>query len=110
MALDKKGKFGSYPTGVGTLKVTIEHDNNDKPFDIRTHVGKPGSDSFGDCDAIARLANLCLQAKVPMEKIYKQLLGIGGDNPIPHGKTMVRSVPDALGKALRELYPPEEKK
>ena len=103
-------KVGSIPTAYGNMRVYVQEDDKGHPVEITAHVGKSGSDVYADMDGVSRIASLALGAKVPIDKIYGQLLGIGGDKPIPHGKGMIKSDPDALGQVLRELYPPEEKK
>ena len=109
--IKRKIQGASVPTAYGNMRVYVEEDEKGQPVDIRANVGKEGTDHYADASAITRIASLAVRSgKASISEVYRQLIGIGGDNAIPHGKTMIKSIPDALGKALRELYPPEEKK
>jgi len=89
-------------TPMGNLFVTLnKHDG--KPFELFAQIGKAGSDIVAFTEAIARLVSLALRCGISIEEIINQLEGIGGGRPVGFGPNRILSVPDAIGKALREL-------
>lgn len=53
-------------------------------------------------EAVARLVSLALRSGVDPAEVAGQLVGIGGSRSVGFGPGKVRSVPDAIGKALFE--------
>lgn len=90
-------------TGYGNLYVTInEHEG--KPIEIFTVIGKSGNEITAFTESLGRLVSLLLQSNVPIGQIIKQLEDIGGERPQAHEDTINKSIPDALGKILKEHY------
>lgn len=89
-------------TPLGNLFVTLNK-LDDKPFELFAQIGKAGSDVVAFTEAIARLVSLALRCGVSVEEIINQLEGIGGARSVGFGPNRILSVPDAVGKALREL-------
>ena len=89
-------------TPLGNLFVTLNK-TEEKPFEVFAQIGKAGSDVVAFTEALARLISLALRCGVQVEDIISQLEGIGGGRPVGFGPNRVLSVPDAIGKALKEL-------
>ncbi|MGB9781082.1 adenosylcobalamin-dependent ribonucleoside-diphosphate reductase [Caldanaerobacter sp.] len=98
-----KGITKRIETPLGRAYVTINFIDN-KPFEVFVNIGRAGSDVAAFTEAIARLISLALRGGVAVEDIIEQLIGIGGATTIGFGENRVLSVPDAIGKALRNGY------
>ena len=97
------GKTHRIKTGLGWLYITInEHD--DKPIELFAVMGKSGGDITAQAEAIGRLVSLALRHDIPMDKISKQLIDIAGSEQIVDKDTLIKSVPDAIGRLLHSLY------
>ena len=51
-------------TGHGNMYVTISFDEDDKPFEIFTALGKAGGCDSANLEAVSRLASLALRAGI----------------------------------------------
>lgn len=93
-------------TPVGTAFVTINTGPNNEPLELFINVGKAGSDVTAMAEAVGRLASLVLRmqsnvsSKEKAKQIFNQLIGIGGSKSLGFGEKKVRSLPDAVAKAL----------
>ncbi|MBI2405487.1 vitamin B12-dependent ribonucleotide reductase [Candidatus Microgenomates bacterium] len=93
-------------TPVGSAFITVNEDENGQPLEVFLNVGKAGSDVTGMAEALGRLISTSLRfrgnlsARERVEAIARQLSGIGGSRSIGYGPDRVRSVPDAIAKAL----------
>ena len=96
--------FADTPTGKSY--VTINHNENNEPFEVFITNGKSGSDVMAMADALGRMISLVLRLNSPiparerMRKIVSQLSGIGGARSVGFGENRVRSLPDAIAKVL----------
>ena len=91
-------------TGEGTCFININ--GQDKPVEVFIRVGKAGSDINAYSEALGRIISIALQQNVAPEDIAKQLIGILGAKPIFHSigtYKKILSVPDAVGKVLKEF-------
>jgi ribonucleotide reductase alpha subunit len=92
----------------GKVNVTINSDEQG-PFEVFVNVGKAGSDIAALSEALGRLISLNLQILSPLspmdraQEISKQLRSIGGSRSVGFGVQQVRSLPDAVARAL-ELH------
>ena len=86
-------------TGHGNMYVTINFDEEGKPFELFTALGKAGSSDSAQLEAISRLVSMALRAGVDPDAIVDQIRGIT-DNPVWDSGVLVRSAPDALALAL----------
>jgi ribonucleoside-diphosphate reductase alpha chain len=92
----------------GKVNVTINSDEQG-PFEVFVNVGKAGSDIAALSEALGRLISLNLQILSPLSpvdrvrEISNQLRGIGGSRSVGFGVQQVRSLPDAVARAL-ELH------
>ena len=90
-------------TGMGNLYVTVT-ELNGKPFEIFATIGKSGRSTTAKTEAIGRLVSLALRSGVEVEKIVKQLEGIGGEYPIFQKDGLVLSIPDAISRVFKNRY------
>ncbi|MBU8932880.1 MAG: vitamin B12-dependent ribonucleotide reductase [candidate division Zixibacteria bacterium] len=90
-------------TGFGNLYVTINL-RDGIPFEVFAHIGKSGYTTMADTEAICRLISLALRSRVPVEKVIRQLRGIGGSNPTFSGGSKVFSIPDAIAQILHRHF------
>jgi ribonucleoside-diphosphate reductase alpha chain len=103
-----QGSTYKVKTPVGTGYVTINHDGNGEMFEVFLTISRAGSDIYADADAIGRLISLALRipTSVPkqqvVETIVDQLSGIGGSSSVGFGANRVRSLADAVAKAINE--------
>ncbi|GHO89864.1 adenosylcobalamin-dependent ribonucleoside-diphosphate reductase [Dictyobacter formicarum] len=92
----------------GKINITINSDEQG-PFEVFVNVGKAGSDIAALSEALGRLISLNLQLLSPLsqtdraQEITNQLRGIGGSRSVGFGAQQVRSLPDAVARAL-ELH------
>lgn len=86
-------------TGQGNLFVTINYDENNRPFEVFGALGKAGSTDSAQLEAISRLASMALRAGVDPNQVVDHLKGIT-DEPVWDSGTLVRSAPDALALVL----------
>lgn len=104
------GATVSKATPAGTAHVTMNDDEEGRPFEVFVDIGKGGSDIKAMAEALGRLTSLVLRVSSPLtprERIYEivnQLSGIGGPRSLGFGRSRVRSLPDALAQALEEQY------
>ncbi|OGK15075.1 hypothetical protein A2862_01985 [Candidatus Roizmanbacteria bacterium RIFCSPHIGHO2_01_FULL_38_41] len=98
-------------TPVGTAYITINAGEDDDPLEVFINgVGKAGSDLFAMAEGLGRMISLILRIHsnlTPKEKIRKvvdELAEIGGSSVQGFGKHRVRSLPDAVAKALSMKY------
>src|SRR5579875_360966 len=89
----------------GKVNITINSDENG-PFEVFVNVGKAGSDIAALAEALGRLISLNLRILSPLSQtdrikvIAEQLRGIGGSRSVGFGMQQVRSLPDAVARAL----------
>ncbi len=91
----------------GKINVTINSDDHG-PLEIFVNVGKAGSDIAALAEALGRLISLNLRVLSPLsqidraKEIAEQLRGIGGSRSVGFGPQQVRSMPDAVARALEQ--------
>ena len=89
----------------GKINVTINSDEHG-PLELFVNVGKAGSDIAALAEALGRLISLNLRILSPLSQtdrareIADQLRGIGGSRSVGFGMQQVRSMPDAVARAL----------
>jgi ribonucleoside-diphosphate reductase alpha chain len=93
-------------TPMGQAYITINTNGGNQPHEMFINVGKAGSDVTAMAEAMGRLVSLILRIQSPispMERIHKvaaELIGIGGARSLGFGENRVRSLPDAVAKAI----------
>jgi ribonucleoside-diphosphate reductase alpha chain len=85
---------------LGDVYVTVNEDEEHRPFEVFATLGKAGSVAMADVEAIGRLISLALRFGIPVMEVYQQLRGISSDRAIGFGENKVLSVPDAVAQAL----------
>ena len=86
-------------TGHGNMYVTINFDENSKPFEVFGNLGKAGGCDSAQLEAISRLVSLALRSGIDPSAVLEQLRGITCCPAWDEG-TLVRSGPDAVALAL----------
>jgi ribonucleotide reductase alpha subunit len=92
----------------GTVNITMNSDIEGL-FEVFVNVGKAGSDVSALAEALGRLISRFLQIDSPLTQdqrvaeVARQLSGIGGSSSIGFGPNRVRSLPDAVARAM-DLY------
>ncbi|MGH7307401.1 MAG: adenosylcobalamin-dependent ribonucleoside-diphosphate reductase [Candidatus Rokuibacteriota bacterium] len=111
-----KGETWEIQSPLGEVYVTLNVTTEDEPFEIFVRVGKSGTDIEAFAEALGRLmSNFLRYNRLPdrrtrLAKIVKQLSGIGGSGHVGFGANRIRSVPDAIARAISEFLAPEEAK
>jgi ribonucleoside-diphosphate reductase alpha chain len=89
----------------GKVNVTLNSDD-DGLLEVFVNIGKAGSDVAALAEALGRLISLHLRIDSPIsqnqraEEISRQLRAIGGSTSIGFGAGRVRSLPDAVARAI----------
>ena len=86
-------------TGHGNMYVTINYDDEGKPFEVFGTLGKSGGCDSAQLEAISRLVSLALRSGVDPQNVIEQLRGITCCPAWDEG-ILVRSSPDAVALAL----------
>jgi ribonucleoside-diphosphate reductase alpha chain len=92
----------------GKINITINSDEQG-PLEVFVNVGKAGTDIAALAEALGRLISLNLRLLSPLsqtdraQEIADQLRSIGGSRSVGFGMQQVRSLPDAVARAL-ELH------
>ncbi len=86
-------------TGHGNLFITINFDDQGKPFEVFTTLGKAGGCDSAQLEAISRLVSIALRSGIDPHEVVTQLRGITCC-PAWDSGVLVRSTPDAVALAL----------
>lgn len=97
-----KGETRLMKTGCGHLYVTINEDENGRPFEVFTNIGKAGGCASSQAEAIGRLISLALRSSVEPDEIIQQLKGISCHQPSWTEGGKVLSCSDAIAKSLEK--------
>ncbi|QQG47952.1 MAG: vitamin B12-dependent ribonucleotide reductase [Candidatus Woesebacteria bacterium] len=93
-------------TPMGKSFITVNHDSDGNPFEVFVTIGKAGSEIAAMAEALGRLISTTLRFGNHMPAIDRarelvdQLSGIGGARSVGFGANRVRSLPDAVSKAI----------
>lgn len=104
--LKVEGATYRIPTPLGVSFITVNHDTNGDPFEVFITIGKAGSEVAAMAEALGRMISTTLRfgnhkpAKERAREIMEQLRGIGGGRSVGFGPNKVRSLPDAVAKAI----------
>ena len=88
-------------TGHGNMYVTITFDQDDKPFEVFTALGKAGGCDSANLEAVSRLVSLALRSGIDPEQIISHLRGITCCPAWDDG-VLIRSAPDAWARPADE--------
>lgn len=95
-----KGITRMMKTGCGKLYITINEDEEGRPFEIFNQMGKAGGCSASQSEAIGRLVSLALRSNIDTSKIISQLKGISCHLPVWQNGGKILSCSDAIAKAI----------
>lgn len=87
-------------TGHGTMYVTVNFDESNKPFELFTAIGKAGGSEPAHLEGLSRLVTLCLRAGVDPNAIIYHLSGITSE-PVWDNGVLIRSAEDGVAHVLR---------
>ncbi|MBI5969528.1 MAG: vitamin B12-dependent ribonucleotide reductase [Deltaproteobacteria bacterium] len=87
-------------TGCGNLYVTINEDEEGRPVEIFTQIGKAGGCVASQCEAMGRMTSLALRSGTEPQEIVKQMRGISCHLPVGYGGGKVMSCADAMAQAM----------
>jgi len=94
------------PTPLGVSFITVNQDATGNPFEVFITIGKAGSEVAAMAEALGRMISTTLRfgnhlpAIERAREIVEQLRGIGGGRSVGFGPNKIRSLPDAVAKAL----------
>ena len=103
-----KGRTIKMHSPLGDLYVTINEDEDGRPFEVFTTVGKAGGAAMADAEALGRLASLGLRSGIPITAVRDQLRGISCDRAVGVGQNKVLSAPDAVAQAIERYLAERE--
>ncbi|MBI4099410.1 vitamin B12-dependent ribonucleotide reductase [Candidatus Microgenomates bacterium] len=93
-------------TPLGSAFITVNEDVAGEPFEVFINIGKAGSEVAAMAEALGRMISTTLRFgnhTTPVgraREIVEQLQGIGGGSAVGFGIHRVRSLPDAVAKAI----------
>ncbi len=96
-------------TGSGTLYTSIGFDESGMPVEVFINISKHGSEVSAFSEALGRVVSIALQSGVPASRIAETLVGITGESVTWDNGRLIKSIPDALGKILRDYAEKIEK-
>jgi ribonucleoside-diphosphate reductase alpha chain len=90
-------------TGSGTLYTSVGLDENGFPVEIFINISKHGSDVSAFSEALGRVISIALQHGIPVESIADTIIGITGDSSAWDSGKLIKSIPDAVGRILKDF-------
>ncbi len=95
------GRTQRFRTGHGNMYVTVNLDEEGRPFEVFCNLGKAGGCDSAQLEAISRMTSLALRYGVPPDRIARQLEGITCCPAWDEGR-QIRSAVDAMALALMD--------
>jgi ribonucleoside-diphosphate reductase alpha chain len=89
-------------TGCGNLYVTINMDENGRPFELFTQMGKAGGCAASQLEALGRLVSLSFRADVKVMAIIEQLRNIRCPSPSWEKGQRIFSCADAIARVIEK--------
>ncbi|HRZ14678.1 MAG TPA: vitamin B12-dependent ribonucleotide reductase [Candidatus Omnitrophota bacterium] len=87
-------------TGCGNLYVTINLDEEGKPFELFTQMGKAGGCAASQLEALGRMVSLAFRAGVEVKSIIEQLRNIRCPSPSWEKGQRIFSCADAIARVI----------
>lgn len=89
-----------------SVLVTLNYEKGENgeiiaPYESFVVIGKGGGDLPAIAEGYGRLISTSLKAGVPIEHLVSQLEGIGGESQTGFGDNKIKSLPDAVARAIR---------
>jgi len=95
-----KGITSKIKTGCGTLFVTVNFDENNKPYEVFARLGKSGSCFASQIQSLCSVISIALRNGTKIEDIIEKLKGHRCTSPIITEGVEVLSCSDALAKEI----------
>ncbi|MDP3142965.1 MAG: TSCPD domain-containing protein, partial [Candidatus Omnitrophota bacterium] len=89
-------------TGCGNLYITINVDEQGKPFELFTQMGKAGGCAASQLEAVGRLVSLSLRSGLDVKSIIEQLHGIRCPSPSWEKGVRIFSCADAIARVIEK--------
>ncbi|WP_419164747.1 vitamin B12-dependent ribonucleotide reductase [Candidatus Palauibacter sp.] len=103
-----RGHTRQIASPLGAMYVTINEDDQGRPFEVFVALGKTGGAAMADAEAIGRLCSLALRSGIPLRDVHKQLRGISSDRAVGIGPRKVLSGPDAIAQVIERYLEEKE--
>ena len=87
-------------TGHGRMYVTLNFDEDGKPFELFTAIGKAGGSEPAHLEGLSRMVSLCLRSGIDPDAIIEQLSGITSE-PVWDSGVLIRSAEDGVAHVLQ---------
>ena len=88
-------------TGHGTMYVTVNFDDDNKPFELFTAIGKAGGSEPAHLEGLSRMVSLCLRSGIDPNAIIYHLSGITSE-PMWDSGVLIRSAEDGVAHVLKK--------
>ncbi len=88
-------------TGYGKLYVTVNEDDDGKPFELFANIGHSGGYTNSFTEALAKVISTALRSGVDPVEIVDELHGTRSPKVAWDKGEQIQSIPDAIGTALR---------
>lgn len=95
-----QGTTTKVPTGCGNFYITINSDEQGKPFELFTHMGKAGGCAASQLEAIGRLVSLAFRSGIEVKSIIEQLRNIRCPSPSWEKGVRIFSCADAMARVI----------
>jgi len=89
-------------TGCGNLYVTINIDEEGRPFELFTQMGKAGGCAASQLEAIGRLVSLAFRSGIEVKAIIEQLRNIRCPSPSWEKGQRIFSCSDAIARVIEK--------
>ncbi|MFA5090891.1 MAG: vitamin B12-dependent ribonucleotide reductase [Candidatus Omnitrophota bacterium] len=96
------GTTSKVATGCGNLYVTINIDEEGKPFELFTQMGKAGGCAASQLEAIGRLVSLAFRSGIEVKSIIEQLRNIRCPSPSWEKGQRIFSCADAIARVVEK--------
>jgi ribonucleoside-diphosphate reductase alpha chain len=97
------GRTMKVKTGCGSLFVTVNFDESNKPFEVFAYLGKSGSCFRSQIDSLCRIISIALRNDTPAEDIIEHLKGQRCPSPIITEGIEFLSCADAIAKVMEMI-------
>ena len=89
-------------TGCGNLYITINTDEQGKPFELFTQMGKAGGCAASQLEAVGRLVSLAFRSGIDVKSIIEQLRSIRCPSPSWEKGVRIFSCADAIARVIEK--------
>jgi ribonucleoside-diphosphate reductase alpha chain len=95
-------------TGCGNLYVTINRDEQGRPFELFTQMGKAGGCAASQLEAVGRLVSLAFRSGIEVKAIIEQLRNIRCPSPSWEKGQRIFSCADAIARVVEKRLVSDE--